>query len=285
MENRVEDVKGQNEEAAAWNKAQEALARRGFRTVRLLGEGAFSRVLLVRELCSGSFLACKICGHSDMALREARLLERVDHPLFPKFFGAWQEDKTVFLVMEYVCGSSLEAHLKRRGSFCSEQTVRTGIELAEGIRYLHELPEPLLFRDIKPANILIRQDGRVKLLDLGCACGFGEQTALAGTPEYAAPEQMAGKGALTPACDVYGLGKTLRAMAGEDGRRELVRVLGDCTALRQEERIPDMRGVIAELSVLRQEGRTGKRLPSPFGMRRSRAVCVKSVWESYYKQG
>lgn len=278
---------------------QKALAGRGYEVVRLLGEGAFSKVVLVRKkavtqlqpteerrdgLQTESFIdnaACKISRQAGLALREAETLAGIDHPLFPKYLDVWQEGERVYLLMEYVRGSSLEALLARRGGFSDMQIVQIGLELAEGLKYLHELPRPILFRDLKPANILIRQDGRVKLLDLGCACTTGRQADLAGTPEYAAPEQLISGSVLTPASDVYGLGKTLQAMAGRKCAKGLRQVIAACLKERPQERLPDMRGVISALASL--EKRTGRSQKlSPSG--RTPVVCVNNVWESAYKR-
>lgn len=145
----------------------------------------------------------------------------LQHPLFPAFYGMWQEEGSGFLLMEYVRGENMAQMLRRRGRFSLRQTVRAGMELAEGLSYLHEGPGGLLFRDVKPANVVIQQDGRVRLLDLGCACALGERAASrAGTPGFAAPEQLCGEEILTAACDIYGWGRTMEAMLGEGCRSE-----------------------------------------------------------------
>lgn len=267
------------------------LNRRGYEVVRTLGEGAFSRVLLVRERMDPSAqtlnppmtIACKICHQSKLGLQEGRLLQRMDHPLFPRFLGMWQEGETVFLLMEAVFGSSLEALLKRRGALTERQTARIGMELAVGLKYLHELPEPVLFRDVKPANILIRQDGRIKLLDLGCACRLGERAqSLAGTPGYGAPEQLEAGHVLTAACDVYGLGRTLREAVGEDCKKSIGRVLDACTQIKTEIRIQDMREVLAQLEPFAGEGSKGRMFGRKDGLK-TNIICVKNIWESHHK--
>lgn len=270
-----------------WKDEQKALADKGYRIERLLGKGAFSEVFLVRrqpQSFAGRLLACKISGRTELALREAALLKRIDHPLFPEFCEMWQQGETVYLLMEYVCGSSLEELLRRRGNFSSAQAARVGMALAEGLRFLHQMPDSVLYRDLKPANIMIRQDGRVKLLDLGCACRKSDQeTALAGTPGYAAPEQLNVGGRLTFACDVYSLGKTMAAMAGKNCQGELKQVVFACSCQQPEHRIPDMQGVMAALAPLCSEevGRSGYfRLG---GFLRSRTACIKNIWESSYK--
>ena len=278
---------------------QRALSGRGYEVVRLLGEGAFSKVVLVRKsaltqlqhtgerrdgLQTEGFtdnVACKISHQNGLALREAETLAGIDHPLFPKYFDVWREGEKVFLLMEYIRGSSLEALLARRGGFSDAQIVQIGLELAEGLKYLHEMPKPILFRDLKPANIMLRQDGRVKLLDLGCVCTIGPQADLAGTPGYASPEQLKSGSVLTPASDVYGLGKTLHAMASRKCGKGLRQVIAACIKERPQERLPDMRGVISALTALeRGSGRSQK--PGISGQ--AHIVCLNNVWESAYKR-
>lgn len=216
-------------------------------------------------------------------MREGEVLQRLDHPLFPRFFGMWQEGGKVFLLMEAVCGSSLAAILSRRGAFTERQTARMGLELAAGLKVLHELPRPMLFRDVKPANILIRQDGRVKLLDLGCACSLGEKPGnLAGTPDFGAPEQLKSGHVLTAACDVYGLGRTLQAAAGDRCGKAFARVLQACTEPHPGKRIPDMRGVMAALLDFGKESGRDK-LPQKKSFLYPQIICIKNIWESSYK--
>lgn len=263
---------------------EEFFDRQGYHIVQLLGEGAFSRVFLVRKQETGELLACKVSSRLDFARRERELLTRADHPLFPDFLGLWTERGKSFLFMEYICGSSLEEFLKRRGSFTDIQTARVGMELAEGLGFLHQLPEPVLFRDVKPANVIIRQDGRVKLLDLGCACKLQQPVkARAGTPGFAAPEQLAGECKLTFASDVYGLGMTLAAMSGENRGRKLRRVIAACTATQPGLRLSDMKEVMAALAPLCGMGQSKSEVQGMRKLFAPRVICVKNIWENRYK--
>ena len=274
-----------------WQEEYKILNRRGYEVMRQLGEGAFSRVVLVRKrmdrlpqsrLAPGIF-ACKICYQSKLGLQEGRLLQKLDHPLFPSFFGMWKEGDTVFILMEAVIGSNLEALIKRRGTFTERQAARMGMELAAGLRYLHELPEPLLFRDVKPANILVRQDGRIKLLDLGCVCRLGERVYnLAGTPGFGAPEQLEAGHVLTAACDVYSLGRTLREAVGKDCSRSFACVLDACTQVNAEIRLQDMREVLIQLQPFTKTGPTAGTFRLKRDLR-TPIICVKNIWESNYK--
>lgn len=228
-----------NQEKNTVKMERKALERRGYICRRLLGEGAFSRVYLVEEPVFGTLYACKAGKNAMLARREADAMAKVHHPLFPQYHDLWQDAESSFLLMEYLPGSSMEEVLRRRGGFSPGQTVRAGVELAEGLCCLHG--EGLLFRDVKPANILVRQDGRVGLVDFGCVCALWEGMASrAGSPGFAAPEQLREKeswsppfvpGAespgcseernLTTACDVYALGQTLKAMLGTESGRHV----------------------------------------------------------------
>lgn len=263
---------------------RQCLEQHGFKMVRMLGSGAFSQVLLVQQYDTGELLACKVSDRQDLARREGKLMSEIDHPLFPRFHDFWQMGERAFLLMEYVCGSSLKELLYSRGTFSQFQTARVGMELAEGLRYLHQLPEPMLFRDVKPSNVMIRQDGRVKLLDLGCACALRYPAeGRAGTPGYAAPEQLQKDGILSPACDVYGLAKTLEAMTGKNIDLSFKRFIESCTAYWPEDRLSDMQGVMTALAPMCGEGSSKRKLHSMLGFLQPRAQCVKNIWESNYK--
>jgi len=256
-----------------FQRDRELLRCRGYICRSRLGRGAFSRVYSVETKSEQKICACKISRHYRLLEREAEIMAGLQHPLFPGFLGLWQEAEEGLLLMEYVPGENMEEMLKRRGGFCVTQAIRIGMELAEGLWYLQERSQPLIFRDVKPANCVIRQDGRVKLLDFGCVCLMGEKAAsLAGTPGFAAPEQLTEEGNLSAACDVYGWGQTVKGMLGlahkhkkrKNGniyiersmsrkRRELLRILDACTKREPSCRIPDMRGVMAAMMRLCEE--------------------------------
>lgn len=231
------------------------LERNGYTCLRLLGQGAFSQVYCVEKEEDGKVYACKVSVKDALLEREAKVMAALSHPLFPAFVGYWKEAGLGFLMSEFIAGCTLEELLRRRGGFSVDQVLRVGFALGEGLRYLHERPEQYLFRDVKPANVMIRQDGRIKLIDFGCACsGKGRNSTRAGTPGFAAPEQFGKVKRLTPACDVYGLGRTMEAMLGTGelsiwrGReRRLRRILRACTQTDRRKRVPDMRKFLAAM--------------------------------------
>ncbi len=225
--------------------------------IRLLGKGAFAEAYLAED-SAGLRFACKVCGRAELLEREAGFQRETDHPLFPAFFDFWRENGKGFLLMEYVPGESLENLIRREGALPVKKVAEIGRRLAEGLGYLHERKEPLLFRDVKPANVMLTPEGAVRLLDFGCVCLQGKNADRAGTPGFGAPEQFEPGRALSAAADVYGLGRTLQEAAGGNCRGLLKRITDRCTACSPADRLQNMRET-GELLKLCADG-TGVRL-------------------------
>lgn len=233
----------------------ESLLEWGYENRGLVGQGAFSRVYRVKEKETGLLFACKVSTEREMLAREAHFLKEIDHPLFPEFLCIKYQNGLGFLFMEYVRGVSLAALVLRRKKLSERQTVRIGAALAEGLCYLHERRAPVLFRDVKPENIVIKQDGGIKLLDLGSAGALSDsRTVLTGTPGYAAPEQLKEGGAVGFYSDVYAVGRVMYFMAaGKSGwddvklHRGVKHLIEDCIRADAYERIPDMRRLLHRL--------------------------------------
>lgn len=211
-----------------------------YRLTQLLGEGAFSRVCLARD-GRGREYACKISDKIGMLAREAGYQKELRYPLFPAFVEYGEAGGRGFLVMEYVRGETLESMLRRKQFFSAERTAEIGRALAAGLRHLQERSEPLLFRDLKPANVMLEEGGRVRLLDLGCVCPAGQPGSSAGTPGFGAPEQFAVGSLQDVTADIYGLGRLLLALAGGSCRGALGKVVAKCVRETPGERLPDMR--------------------------------------------
>lgn len=248
-----------------------------YRRIRLLGRGAFAKVYLVEDP-AGRIYACKVCEQAELSDREAGFQRETDHPLFPALLDFWREEDRGCLLMEYVPGESLESILRREGALREEKAAEIGVRLAEGLMYLHEKEKPLIFRDVKPSNVMLMPEGGVKLVDFGCVCPPGKRDDRAGTPGFGAPEQFEPGGIHTVAADVYGLGRTLQEMTGRNCRGLLKRITDRCTAPGPEERLPNMWETAGLLRLC-----TGKRKGRMSA--RQRAVLrgeIRMVKEIYY---
>jgi len=143
--------------------------------------------------------------------REAHILVALSHPAIPKIYDFFSLDERSYLVLEYINGRDLEVVLSSTQQFIPEdQVISWAIELCDVLEFLHNhKPEPIIFRDIKPSNIMINQDGRVVLVDFGIAKVFrmGHKGTMIGTEGYSPPEQY--RGEASPQADIYALGATL----------------------------------------------------------------------------
>lgn len=155
--------------------------------------------------------------------REANILVTLNHPAIPKIFDFFTYKDRSYLVEEYVSGRDLEAILKARTDFIPEdQIIGWAIELCDVLEFLHNhKPEPIIFRDMKPSNIMINAHNRVVLVDFGIAKVFttNQKGTMIGTEGYSPPEQY--RGEATPLADIYALGATLHhALTMRDPRLE-----------------------------------------------------------------
>jgi len=145
--------------------------------------------------------------------REAEMLARLSHPNLPAVTDFFSEGGKQYLVMEMVQGHTLEALLAARSEPMPEEKVREWADqLCKVLTYLHERNPPIIFRDLKPSNIMLEDTGLIKLIDFGIArffkAGRSQDTIAMGTPGYAAPEQY-GRGQTDARSDIYSLGVTM----------------------------------------------------------------------------
>ncbi len=153
---------------------------------------------------------------------EAAMLRRLSHPRIPKVYVDFKDEGRQYLAMEFVRGQDLEDIIKKQGALPEQQVLTWADQICEVLDYLHNhKPEPIIFRDMKPSNIMIQPDGSLKLIDFGIAKVFqkAERGTQIGTPGYAPPEQY--QGLATIESDIYALGATLHhALTGRDPRDE-----------------------------------------------------------------
>ncbi|WP_376793593.1 protein kinase [Thermogemmatispora sp.] len=158
-------------------------------------------------------------AHLELSLQhEAELLQRLTHPCIPRLYAYWSEPDYSYLVLDYIDGDTLEQRLQRqRGQPLGLSSVLTwGLQICDTLAYLHQQEPPIIYRDLKPSNIMLRrQDGQLFLIDFGIARRFrpgqSRDTSVLGSPGFAAPEQY-GKAQTTPRSDLYSLGVLLHSL-------------------------------------------------------------------------
>ncbi len=143
--------------------------------------------------------------------REANLLATMEHPSITRIYEHFHTQDRAYIIMEYINGSDLDVILNKTRELPVDKVVEWAIELCDVLHYLHSMePQPVIFRDLKPANIMIDSLGKVRLIDFGIAKVFeadSRKHTMIGTEGYSAPEQY--RGAVSPLSDIYGLGATL----------------------------------------------------------------------------
>jgi serine/threonine protein kinase len=184
-----------------------------------IGKGGMGQVFKAEHALMGRLVAVKVLPRSKATpeseaafRREMRILGRLDHENLVRAFDAGYDAMVYYLVTELVPGIDLRRHVRSFGTLDERCAASVITQVARGLAFAHE--QRLVHRDVKPGNILVMEDGRVKLLDLGLAGSTLEEEALrlgrvVGTMDYIAPEQIHAADDVGPAADVYSLGCTL----------------------------------------------------------------------------
>lgn len=144
---------------------------------------------------------------------ETELLKRFNHPNLPSIIDVIDGDGTFLIVMDYIEGNPLSKALETSGAQNQEDVIEWAKQLCDVLGYLHSRKPPIIYRDMKPSNVMLKPDGKVMLIDFGTAREFKStsvaDTTCLGTQGYAAPEQFGGQGQTDARTDIYCLGATM----------------------------------------------------------------------------
>ncbi len=210
------------------NLPKGAVLQRRYEIIKVLGVGGMGAVYLAQDLrFTGVVRRCAIkemiSSTPDPHIRrlavesfsrEANLLVQSNHPGIPKIYDFFTENIRSYLVMEYVDGDDLENVLENTEGMLKEEIVLDwAIQVCDVLVYLHSQTPPIIFRDLKPSNVMLRKDGnKIALIDFGIAKAFeaGQKGTMIGTEGYSPPEQY--RGVADPRGDIYALGATLHQL-------------------------------------------------------------------------
>ena len=214
--------------------AQNTIVGGRYRVSRALGGGGMKLVYLAEDLR----LSARRCALAEMVdsftspemqqqavaafQREADMLAQLNNEHIPRIFDRFSEANRHYLVMEYIEGTTLEDELKAHGGKLeAAQMIDIAVQVLETLEYLHELNPPVIYRDLKPSNVMLTPAGQAKLIDFGIARHFAPLTnaTMIGTQGYAPPEQYRGRAEVRS--DLYALGATMhQALSGRDPANE-----------------------------------------------------------------
>lgn len=264
-----------------------SILQQRYKIVKILGHGGMGAVYLaederlptkwaIKEMKKQGLSEAERAEAVELFGSEARLLSELRHRNLPRIVDFFDENGQLYLVMDYVEGHTLEDRVKRDGPLPVNFALELCLQISDVLDYLHTRPNPVIFRDFKPANVMLTPHDEVKLIDFGIARVFKKDantdTKALGTPGYAAPEQY-GKGQSGPRTDLFAFGATMHhALSGRDPTEEpfqfppltdyrqdlppeLVSLIDSCLSLRADGR-PD--SAFAVKRILEQLlGRTG----------------------------
>jgi len=197
-----------------------------YRVVRLAGKGGFGavyearderfqakRIVAIKEMSDGHLTPAERAQAIADFRQEADLLVQLKHPNLPDVSDFFEEGGKAYLVMEFIEGKTLEKEQEDAGGPLDENRVMGwALQLCDVLGYLHTRPQPIVFRDMKPSNVMITRSGQIKLIDFGIARIFkstaAKDTTSLGSRGYAPLEQY-GRGQSDARSDIYALGATL----------------------------------------------------------------------------
>ena len=199
-----------------------------YRILSEIGQGGFATVYKAQDLDRRKVVAIKqitlsqlspqeMIEVTDSYNREIMYLSRLWHEHLPLIYDHFTDPENWYVVMDYIEGETLDELLTkiRHGRFPVAKVLAIGIALCKVLQYLHTRSPAIIFRDVKPANIMMNREGRLYLIDFGIARQYrpeqAKDTGPLGSPGYAAPEQY-GKAQSTVQTDIYGLGATLQTL-------------------------------------------------------------------------
>lgn len=187
------------------------IGRGGMSVIYLAMDNRLNKSLVIKDIRK------RDTSHNEILINslvvEANMLKRLDHGALPKIYDIIDSEGDIYVVMDYIEGESLKEKLDRERVLPAQDVVKWAIQLAEVLDYLHtRKPHPIIYRDMKPDNIMLTPDGNIKLIDFGIAREYKientSDTTNLGTKAYAAPEQISGM-QTDERTDIYSLGVTL----------------------------------------------------------------------------
>lgn len=246
-----------------------------------IGNGAGAAVYKAFDRHLNRYVAVKRTGREEKnAFEEAEVLKRLKHPAIPIIYDVFRDGESTCMVMEYMAGKNLLSVLETGEPMEEKRAVEIGLRIGECLQYLHKLPEKMIYRDLKPANLILDVGDQVKLIDFDSAFVKKEgqkDRHKTGTYGYSAPEQFAADGIVDERSDIYGFGTTMYHMlTGKNPSRppyrfrkirecnpliseELERIVEKCMEKERKKRYANMEEVLEELRTYGRKEKKRKR--------------------------
>lgn len=245
-----------------------------YRIEKFIGRGGIGTVYLCTNMELGNRWAVKHIPAekvSEKTMAEIEILKKLYHISLPRVVDVFRNEEGLYIVESNIEGISLDKLLQRYGSFSGDKVTDWSLELCGILKYLHGVrPKPIIYRDMKPANIMLTGENRLVLVDFGTSkeyCEYQLKDAfLGGTSAYAAPEQLVMGGVTDQRTDIFNLGATMyhllhgKLPKGKNGGHapgkgkaveQLNAIIGKCMENRPEDRYQKVEEIQKELQSIR----------------------------------
>lgn len=194
-----------------------------YEILTLIGQGGMSKVYLARDKRLNKQWAVKEIQKKakdknnevvvQSAIAEANMIKQLDHTSIVRIVDIIDNPDVIYIIEDYIEGETLNTILEANGAQPQELVIEWAMQICQALEYLHTRKPAIIYRDMKPSNVMLKPDGNIKIIDFGIAREYKDQsladTVSLGTKGYAAPEQFGGKGQTDARTDVYCLGVTL----------------------------------------------------------------------------
>ncbi len=243
--------------------AHDYLLKGRYRILKQIGTGGFGAVYQAQDLRRNDALVAiksinlhrlspeQIIEATDTFNREVGMLSELEHPHLPHIYEHFTDPEHWYLVMDFIEGETLEHYLSQapEGRLALSEVLDMGMQLCTVLDYLHSQQPPIIFRDVKPGNIMRTSSGHLYLIDFGIARHFtpgqARDTMPLGSPGYAPPEQY-GKAQTTVQSDIYSLGATLQTLL--TGKDPLEPFFGSTSPYTEEQGAPaELASLLAQM--------------------------------------
>lgn len=261
--------------------------------IKEIGSGGTSTVYLVADSHLNKNFAIKEIRKNDVVnardiagslIEEANIMNKLNHPLLPRIIDVLDREEYVYVVMDYITGQPLNKVMKHYKKIPEQYVIHWFKQLCEVLTYLHMANPPIIFRDLKPSNIILTEDGSIRLIDFGAAREYKRAPDATGnnwgTRGYAAPEQVMMNGVVDARSDIYSLGVTMHyLLTGRDPRiaedrllpirqvdpalsGELERIIIKCTQFKPEDRYQNCKELYYDLCRVQNGGSVNEKKKS-----------------------
>lgn len=273
-----------------------------YRVIKQIGNGGMSHVFLAENIKLGNKWAIKRIKKNSSAinlLAEPSILKDLNHPLIPQIVDIEEDETYLYIIEEYVEGINLQDYKNQNKNISEDMIIDLAIQMCDVLEYLHSRkPYPIIYRDMKPGNIMLTESNQIKLVDFGIAKEYKSSsdtdTVLIGTRGYAAPEQY-GSGQSDVRTDVYSFGVTLYYLITGNNLssppykilpiREygnysdsLENIIERCTRMEPSNRYQSVADIKEELNQMRNQ--RGLKTPTIYTVAKQKTIGVLSLTKS-----